>query len=51
MKEKSHKGQRHKGCGLCDIEKRIGNGAERRAARDRRQLEGGDDTTAAAIGT
>ncbi len=39
MKEKSHKGQRHKGCGLCDIEKRIGNSTDRRPARDRRQLE------------
>ena len=39
MKEKSHKGQRHKGCGLCDIEKRSGNSTERRPARDRRQLE------------
>jgi len=38
-KEKSYKGQRHKGCGLCDMEKRAGNGAERRPARDRRQLE------------
>ena len=39
MFEKSHKGQRHKGCGLCDTEKRAGNAAERRPARDRRQLE------------
>jgi hypothetical protein len=39
VKDKSHKGQRHKGCGLCDIEKRAGNGAERRPARDRRQIE------------
>ena len=39
MKNKSHKGQRHKGCGLCDIEKRAGNGAARRPARDRRQIE------------
>jgi hypothetical protein len=39
VKEKSHKGQRHKGCGLCDIEKRAGNSAARRPARDRRQLE------------
>jgi len=37
MKEKSHKGQRHKGCGLCDQEKRAGNAADRRPARDRRQ--------------
>ena len=37
MKEKSHKGQRHKGCGLCDREKRSGNAADRRPARDRRQ--------------
>ena len=39
VKEKSHKGQRHKGCGLCDQEKRAGNGADRRRARDRRQLD------------
>jgi hypothetical protein len=39
MKDKSHKGQRHKGCGLCNIEKRAGNGAARRPARDRRQIE------------
>jgi hypothetical protein len=39
MKDKSHKGQRHKGCNLCDWEKRAGNGAIRRPARDRRQLE------------
>ncbi|HSS36984.1 MAG TPA: hypothetical protein VLR93_11980 [Patescibacteria group bacterium] len=38
MKEKSHKGQRHKGCGLCAPEKRAGNGQDRRPARDRRQL-------------
>lgn len=40
MKEKSHKGQRHKGCALCDQEKRAGNAAERRPARDRRVIEG-----------
>ena len=39
VKDKSHKGQRHKGCGLCSIEKRIGNSAERRPAKDRRQIE------------
>jgi len=39
VKDKSHKGQRHKGCGLCDIEKRSGNSAERRPARDRRQID------------
>jgi hypothetical protein len=39
VKDKSYKGQRHKGCGLCDIEKRAGNGAERRPARDRRQIQ------------
>jgi hypothetical protein len=39
MKEKSHKGQRHKGCALCNPEKRSGNAAERRPARDRRELE------------
>ena len=39
MKEKSHKGQRHKGCGLCDIDKRAGNGPDRRPARDRRLME------------
>jgi hypothetical protein len=40
MREKSHKGQRHKGCALCDQEKRAGNGGDRRPARDRRQIEG-----------
>lgn len=40
MKDKSHKGQRHKGCGLCDTEKRAGNGAMRRPAADRRKVEG-----------
>lgn len=39
MKDKSHKGQRHKGCGLCDTAKRAGNAAERRPPRDRRQLD------------
>ena len=39
MKDKSHKGQRHKGCSLCDWDKRAGNGADRRPARDRRQIE------------
>ncbi len=39
MREKSHKGQRHKGCSLCDWEKRAGNGSDRRPARDARQLE------------
>lgn len=39
MKEKSHKGQKHKGCALCDQDKRAGNGQERRPARDRRQLD------------
>ncbi len=39
MREKSHKGQKHKGCGLCDTDKRAGNGQERRPIRDRRQLE------------
>jgi hypothetical protein len=39
MKEKSHKGQRHKGCGLCDQEKRAGNGVERRPHRDHRWIE------------
>lgn len=43
MKEKSHKGQRHKGCGLCDQEKRAGNAAERRPIRDRRQIEASQD--------
>jgi len=38
VKEKSHKGQRHKGCGLCDQEKRAGNAADRRPARDRKQV-------------
>ena len=32
MREKSHKGQRHKGCGLCDWDKRTGNGKDRRPA-------------------
>jgi hypothetical protein len=40
VKERSHKGQRHKGCGLCDNDKRAGNGTERRPPRDRRVLEG-----------
>lgn len=39
MKEKSHKGQRHKGCGLCDTDKRAGNGLERRPHRDHRWIE------------
>jgi hypothetical protein len=39
MKEKSHKGQKHKGCALSDQQKRAGNGAERRPARDRRHLD------------
>jgi hypothetical protein len=43
MKDKSHKGQRHKGCGLCDQEKRSGNGAERRPARDRRGIAAAND--------
>lgn len=43
MKAKSHKGQRHKGCGLCDQEKRAGNGAERRPARDRRAIAAAND--------
>ena len=38
MKEKSHKGQRNKGCGLCDWDKRAGNNEARRPIRDRRQL-------------
>jgi hypothetical protein len=42
MKDKSHKGQRHKGCGLCDQAKRAGNGADRRPARDRRMIERAD---------
>lgn len=50
MKEKSHKGQRHKGCALCDQEKRAGNAAERRPARDRRWIEGTEiDGSAPAI--
>jgi hypothetical protein len=39
MKERSHKGQRHKGCSLCDWDKRAGNGIDRRPAHERRQLE------------
>jgi hypothetical protein len=39
MKEKSHKGQRHKGCGLCDTDKRAGNGESRRPPRDRRSVD------------
>lgn len=39
MREKSHKGQKHKGCAWCNPEKRAGNGIDRRPARDRRQLE------------
>ncbi len=38
MKEKSHKGQRHKGCGYCDTDKRSGNGEARRPYRDQRRL-------------
>lgn len=51
MNEKSHKGQRHKGCGLCDIEKRIGNSADRRPVRDRRQLERANDVAEVADST
>ena len=47
MKDKSHKGQRHKGCGLCDREKRAGNGADRRPARDARQIERANGEVAA----
>jgi len=50
MKDKSHKGQRHKGCGLCDIEKRAGNSAARRPARDLRQIEAGKAEMEAASG-
>jgi hypothetical protein len=39
VKEKSHKGQRHKGCPLCDAEKRSGNSATRHPARERRHRE------------
>jgi hypothetical protein len=39
MKEKSHKGQRHKGCSYCDTDKRAGNAAERRPHRDHLQIE------------
>jgi len=39
MKDKSHKGQRHKGCGLCDTDKRAGNGSDRRPVSDRRKIE------------
>jgi len=42
MKEKSHKGQRHKGCALCDADKRAGNGPERRPPSDRRRIEGAE---------
>ncbi|MEO7868973.1 MAG: hypothetical protein ABIS42_00035 [Candidatus Limnocylindria bacterium] len=45
MKGKSHEGQRHKGCGLCNWEKRAGNGALRRPIRDRRQLARAHDAT------
>jgi hypothetical protein len=38
VKSKSHKGQRHKGCGLCDWDKRAGNSKSRRPMRDWRQL-------------
>jgi hypothetical protein len=48
MKERSHKGQRHKGCGLCDTDKRAGNAAERRPPRDRREVERMRQETAAA---
>ena len=43
MKEKSHKGQRHKGCGLCNWEKRAGNSELRRPIRDRRQFARAQD--------
>jgi hypothetical protein len=43
MKEKSHKGQRHKGCALCDTDKRAGNAVDRRPARDRRQIDAAED--------
>ena len=44
MKEKSHKGQRHKGCcAMCGAYKQSGNGRDRRPARDRRQLLHGRD--------
>lgn len=39
MKAKSHKGQRHKGCGLCTPWKRAGNSKARRPARDLRKLQ------------
>lgn len=38
VKEKSHKGQRKKGCGLCDTAKRAGNAAERRPFTDRKKM-------------
>jgi hypothetical protein len=43
MKEKSHKGQRHKGCAWCSPCKQLGNGEDRRPAAsmaaDRREIE------------
>jgi hypothetical protein len=39
MKEKSHKGQRHKGCAYCNPSKQSGNAGDRRPASDRRQIE------------
>ena len=46
MKDKSHKGQRHKGCFWCNPYKQLGNAEERRPARDRRQLERATDEAA-----
>lgn len=38
MKEKSHKGQKHKGCSMCKYYKQVGNGKDRHPPRDLRQL-------------
>ena len=39
MKDKSHKGSRSKGCGLCTPWKSAGNAKERHSARDLRAIE------------
>jgi hypothetical protein len=48
MREKSHKGQRHKGCGMCKPAKRHGNGQDRRPVRDRRRIDAATAELAAA---
>jgi len=43
MKDKSHKGQRHKGCPMCKYYKQVGNGKDRKPPRDRRILSARSD--------